>query len=214
MEPYLTEDQELEKLKAWWKSNGSAVIYGVLIGVAVVAAVKGWRMYTAQRAEAASVLYEQMMIGYGQKRNDLAQQMGGKLMQDYAATPYAGKAALFLARISFAAGDEKSTRAQLLWAVDNAREPASRHAARLRLARLMEQAGETDAAFTLVSVKETHGFESEYQEMQGDLLVAKGQTEAARAAYQAALKAMPEGSAYAGLLAMKLDNTGGAESAK
>ena len=129
-------------------------------------------------------------------------------MQDFAATPYAGKAALLLAKTSFEAGDAPSSRSQLQWAIDHATEEATRHAARLRLARIMLDQAEIESALKLIDVKDQGGFESEYQELKGDLLLKKGDMDGARRAYRQAKESLPPNSSYARILNIKLDDLG------
>ena len=68
--------------------------------------------------------------------------------------------------------------------------------------------GNKDAALALLNVKDEGGFESEYEELRGDIYLAKGQRDEARAAYREALKHLTEGSPYARILNMKLDDLG------
>jgi len=208
MSAYSSDNEELERLQAWWKTNGRAVIAGVVLGVILVFAGNYWRHYKAAQAEAASALYEQMMMNQQQGNKDAIQATGGKLMQDFASTPYAGKAALLLAKASFEAGDVASSRAQLQWAIDHATEDATRHAARLRLARIMLDQAEIEPALKLIDVKDQDGFESEYQELKGDLLVKKADMDGARRAYRQAKESLPPNSSYARILNIKLDDLG------
>lgn len=203
-----TEQEELEKLAAWWKEYGNSVIAGILLGVALLAGVRYWTHYQEERREGAAALYEQMLQDLRQHKAEAARGSGAKLLGDYAATPYAGLAALMLARQSIEAGDRPAARAHLQWALEHAADPAIVHAARLRLARMLVDAGELDAAAALANVKETAGFEAEYQELRGDLLAKQGKRAEARAAYAAALKELPSGSPYRPVLAAKLDDLG------
>ena len=43
MEPHLAEDEELQKLKTWWKSNGTSIIVGIALGIGAIAGVNGWQ---------------------------------------------------------------------------------------------------------------------------------------------------------------------------
>jgi predicted negative regulator of RcsB-dependent stress response len=208
MSVYSSDDEEWERLKAWWKANGRAVIAGVALGVVLVFAGNYWKHHKTTQAEAASVLYEQMVQNQQQGNKPTMQAIGGKLMQDFAGTPYAGKAALLLAKASFEAGDVASSRSQLQWAMDHATENATRHAARLRLARIMLDKGEIEPAIKLIDVKDQDGFESEYQELKGDLLVKKGDPDGARLAYRLAKESLPPNAPYARILSMKLDDLG------
>jgi predicted negative regulator of RcsB-dependent stress response len=214
LDPLTSEQEQLEQLKEWWKRNGIALVGGVLLGAAVVLGWNLWRNHKTGQAEAASVLYEQMMVDYKGKQKDAAEAAGAKLMQDYSATPYAGMAALYLARISFESGDRISARSQLQWAIDNAKVPATVHAARLRLGRLLESAGEYSQALKLTNIKDGGGYVSAYAELRGDLYVDQGKPKQARPEYQRALENLPRGSTYAKILQMKLDDLGESETNK
>lgn len=203
-----TEQQELEKLHAWWKKYGSALIIGVLLGVGVLLGNKYWNEYKEKRLAAASDLYADVLQDV--RKNDLkaVHAETDRLLKDYGSTPYAALGALVAAKADFDAGDKAGARRYLERALEHAADPASANAARLRLARLLASEGETKRALELLKVKNHAGYESEYQELEGDLLAGLGRTEEARAAYRAAIDALPANSAYRKILAMKLDNLG------
>ena len=207
METY-TPDDQLTNLKTWWKQYGTALIAGVVIGGLLLGGGNYWKQYKTKRAEAASLLYESLLADLQQGKSETLTATATKLMQDYAATPYAGKAALLLARARFDARDMAGTRQHLEWAMHHATEVSVQHSARLRLGRLLLDQGDAEAALALVKIKETDGFVSEYEELKGDALLAKGDRQAARRAYQAALAALVRGSSYAQALSMKRDNLG------
>jgi len=207
VDPYENDDQT-ERLKKWWSNYGRSLILGIVLGSAALGGIKYWQHYQAERAEAASQLYEQMMLSFQKRAAAGVDETGNKLMQDYAATPYAGKAALTMAKMRFDANDIETARRHLQWALDKASETATRQVARLRLARLLLDRNELDAALELTNVKDQAGFEAEFQEIKGDILTAKGRADEARAAYRAALKQLAKESPYRQVLAMKLDDLG------
>lgn len=206
MDAYNPDDQ-LANLKTWWKQYGQALIAGVIIGVLLLVGANYWKQHKVKRAETASLLYQGLLTDL-QHKPDAAAAAATKLIQDYAATPYAGKAALLLARLRFDAKDIPATREHLEWAMKNATETSVQHAARLRLGRLLLDQGDIAAAQELVKVKDMHGFTSEYEELKGDLLLAQGDRSGARRAYQAAIDSLVRGSAYGQVLNMKRDNLG------
>ncbi len=203
---HLSDDEQAERLKAWWKENGSSVIIGAIIGISVIVGVNFWRDYKTSQGESASALYEMMLGNYRAQNIAAAETTGGKIMGTYSSTPYAGKAALLLAKISFDKNDLKSAQSQLRWAIGNAIEPATVHAARLRLARVLLAEKEYALVADLIAVDEFGGFESEYKELSGDLHVVKGELDQAREAYLAAAQTVPLGSSYGDMLKMKADN--------
>lgn len=202
----LTEDEQSERLKQWWKENGVSVAIGMVLGIAVIVGVNYWRSYKAERSESASSLYTQMVEGGQSSSGDI----GRQLIEDYAGTPYAGKAALVMAKNAYENGDTDEARTHLQWALDNASDPADRTIARLRLARVLVDAGELDRADTLLSGMQAGGYESEYRELLGDLAMDRNDPDTARAEYELALEDLPEQSGFADMLNLKLDAAIGA----
>lgn len=49
MNMQLTEEEQVEALKKWWKENGTAVIVGVVIGISAVVGFWKWREYRDAR---------------------------------------------------------------------------------------------------------------------------------------------------------------------
>ena len=202
------DQEELDKLKAWWKNYGNSVVFGVLLGAAIIVGFRYWTHYTEQRLQTASVLYDRMLQDFHSKKLETARQSGESLLNDSSSTPYAGMAGLLLARMDFEAGDAAGGRKHLQWVVEHAKDAATMHAARLRLARINLDSGDKQAALALLDVKDQAGFEAEYAELKGDIYLAQGQREQARAAYREALKQLSEVSPYAPVLKMKLDDLG------
>jgi predicted negative regulator of RcsB-dependent stress response len=186
---------------------GQALIVGVIIGL-LLAGGNYWRQHKIKRAETASLLYESLLADLQQGKADAMSAVATKLMQDYEATPYAGKSALLLARQRFDAKDIAGTRTHLEWAMKNATEVAVQHSARLRLGRLHLDQGDTAVVLALVNIKDTNGFVSEYEELKADALLAQGDRDGARRAYQAAIEKTPRASLYLQTLTMKRDNLG------
>jgi len=201
-------DDQLANLKNWWKQYGNALIAGVVIGLLLLVGGNYWRQYKVKRAETASLLYDSLLADFQQGKSDAVSAAATKLMLDYEATPYAGKSALLLARLRFDAKDMAGMRAHLEWAMKNAIEASVQHSARLRLAHLLLDQGDTAAALALVNSKDANGFISEYEEIRGDVLLAQGDRDGARRAYQTAIEKLPRASSYLQALTMKRNNLG------
>jgi len=199
-------DDQVASLKNWWRQYGKSLIAGVVIGIVVLSALTYWRQYRTQQGEAASVMYDSLLFDLQQGKRENVQATAAKLMQDFSGTPYAGKAALAAARAAFDSGDLASTHKALEWAVQNARETGVQHSARLRLGRLLLDKREFDSVLKLIEVRDISGFESEYFELRGDSLLAKGERRAAQEAYQQAIDKLPSGSGHGKWLSMKRDN--------
>ena len=59
---HFAQDYETEKLKQWWKRNGTGIVAGIVIGVGGVSGIQGWRMYQDYQSGQASLVYEQMLV--------------------------------------------------------------------------------------------------------------------------------------------------------
>ena len=206
-----TDHEELEKLKEWWKNYGTALLVGVVLGLGLLFGNKYWTRYQEDQRAAASALYAQMFKQTQAAKADQARTTGKKLIDEYGRTPYAGMAALMLARLSVEANDPAAARTHLQWAIDHATDAATIHAARLRLGQLHLANREFDAALVLVR-EDAPGFEGEYSELKGDAYVGLGKPEDARAAYSAALKDLSGKAQARALVEMKLADIAGIKS--
>jgi predicted negative regulator of RcsB-dependent stress response len=185
---YETEEQELEALKKWWQQNGKLVITGVLVGVI---AIFGWRYYQdAQRKhqENASSLYALVMQS-AETHGDINEQQTrvNQLMAEYDDTPYAALSAMMLAAQQVNAGDLAKAVQQYEWVIKNASQKELQYVARLRQARLLLASQQYDAAFALINIEYPESFAALYEELKGDVHVARGEADLARAAYDKAL---------------------------
>ena len=203
IDPRYSEDEQAERLKEWWKKNGTSIIFGVVIGVGAIAGVNYWRDYTRTQSENASARFVQLLESQG----DESQQIGAELMQDYASTPYAGLSSLYRAKEYYQAGETEQAVSMLRWARDSSKQSVIKHSATLRLARILLEQDNLKEAAGLANVKQFDGFTSEYKELQGDIAMSNGDFAAARTAYEQALSELPRGSEYSDLMLLKLDHS-------
>lgn len=208
MNVYATDEEKVEALKAWWKQNGKSVIGGILIGVAVLYGGKTWLDQRHSHVETASMEYEAMMQDLNQDKKDQAAERGASILGQYSDTPYAELASLTLAKIKVDENDLVAAKANLRWAMDNAKQDEIKLIARLRLARVLNAEGNHDEAMKLIDIPNTGKFAASYAELKGDIYVAKGNNSEARTAYNLALQSLDPGSRDRHYLEMKLDDLG------
>jgi len=183
------EEAELEQLRRWWRENRLPLVAGLALGLAAIFGWQAWRAHRDARAAEASHLYEDLDKATALRKLDDATQMGERLEQDYADTPYAGVAALKLAQIAAAQNKFDEARKHLAWAAEHAKDPELRPLARLRLAQILWQLNKPQEA--LQQLQGDPGSYAElYDELRGDIELATGDRAAARAAYEQALKAL------------------------
>ncbi len=205
----LEEQEQLAELKAWWKEHGGTVILGATLALAAFGAWNGWMWYQRSQAAQAAVLYDALQKAA--RANDLKviRDTAGAILENFPRTAYAPLAALVSAKVQFQAGDPKTARAQLEWVVEHANNDQIRSIATLRLASVLLDDKEPDAALKVLEAKPHPGFEALYAMQRGDILATQKKRAEARAAYQAALEKAQPG-AVRETLRLKLDALGDA----
>lgn len=205
METYANEEERLEALQRWWKENWQSVIGGILAGIVVIVAWKMWQGNRQAVAGQASNLYQQLIMASEAKQTESAIKLGERITQQYDSTAYADFARLFVAKAKVESGDLAGAKKALEDLLAKTSDENLKHLARLRLARVMLEAGETDPAIKLLepfTPSQTGKFEGSYQELRGDLYAAANRPDEARKAYESA-KEFGEASP---LLQLKLDD--------
>lgn len=206
----LDEQERLDELKAWWKRWGTLVLIGA---AAAVAAAAGWRYWQNEQVkeslEAASA-YEKVTQSLAVNDVKGARDAGAFLADKYEKSPYAARAALLLAKQHAADKDLKGAQAQLEWAVAHSKEAAVKDLARLRLAGVQLDQKQYDDALKTLSASHSDAFAFRFDDLKGDVLLAQGKADEARAAYQVAFGKLEEDHPYRSIVELKLDALGGA----
>lgn len=215
----LEEQEQLSAIKTWWQMNGNLVTGIAVAGAVAVVSWQGWQWYQRNQGAQASAVYAAVQDAVNAQDAKKAKEAAGALLDSHAGTAYAGMAALLSAKLQVDAGDLKTARAQLAWAAANARDPALKDLARLRLAQVMVEEKAYDEALKEIEREPLEPFAARYAELRGDIHAAQNKRNEARAAYQAAIAkvdARPkEGgspaattTAFRELLQLKLDALG------
>ena len=205
MDEFESEDQQIEAIKKWWKENGASLVLGLAIGVG---GLLGWREYLSYKTDhsaQASDLYQAVQAQVVNNRLDDAHIEKANIVRaEYSDTPYAALVSMAQARYEYENGDVESAIMHLRWASDNASEGEMQHLARLRLARILIAEAQHDEAEAILSADYPAGFAAGYEELKGDLFLARGEVDQARVAYDKAIDAA-DGNASRWLLLKRQD---------
>lgn len=204
----LEEQEQLDSLKQFWKQYGGLIIALVIAALATFGGVKGWKHYQQARAEDASALF--IKLEESSRKNDVGEirKIGGELVDKYGSTVYGPMAALVMARTNYDSGDSATAAAQLQWAIDKAGDDETVAVARLRLAAIRLDEKKFDEALKLLEAKHSESLAPLYADLRGDVLVAQGKLDEARAAYKTALEKSAPASNSRNLVQIKLDALG------
>ena len=206
------EDQErIEGLKAWWGQYGTMITIVLAVALATVGANKAWNYYQLQQSQQAADLYEllkQVQTSEdAAKINDAAQ----LLMEGYASSGYASRAALIAALADVQAGNYPRAIKNLQWVIDHAKETELHDVARLRMSGILLDEGKYDEAMRILNGGHGEAFAGLYLDRKGDIQVAAQKISEARLSYQAAIDKLSKSNNYYNIVQMKLDALGESE---
>jgi predicted negative regulator of RcsB-dependent stress response len=205
---YLTDDEQAEALKSWWRENWAWVIAGIVLGVALLLGWQYYQRYLVQRAAAAATTLDQY-AGAIVSDQAKAASLFKEMMDKYQATPYSLQAQLLKAQHAVEINDLPGAETALRAVMANGKDPELGQVARQRLARVLIEQGKYDEALALLDITKAGGFVARAHEIRGDALLAKQDQTAAIAEYQAALAAYQNDSgADVSLLQIKLTDLG------
>jgi predicted negative regulator of RcsB-dependent stress response len=194
VEQYQTEEEQLETLRKWWEENGKSTIAAIVLALGAGFGWQGWQDYRQGQSEQASAVYEEMLQALNpvegavptQEQLQTGRHLANTLKDEFPRSTYARFAALHLARVAVQESNLDAAEAELRWVLESGPADEVEAVARLRLARVLSAAGEYDAAAALLA-EHSVGFEGAFAEARGDLLLARGETDAAREEFQRAL---------------------------
>lgn len=208
----LTDEEQAERIKQWWRDNGVSVVISVVVAVAAVLGWQQWQSYQQKTAASASVVYERMTnalsdvsAGSDQAGQEV-RKAADTLMSEHEGTIYADFAALTLARLAVQDGDLDAAAAELTKVVDSPAQAPLGHVARIRLARVELERERYERVAELLQQKLPGPWQGRALELKGDMRLAQDDREGAREAYSSALDALESGDRNRNRVEMKLND--------
>ena len=193
MESYRTEEEQLEALKRWWQENGRGIVIGVVLALGAGFGWQAWQKSRQQAAEAASTLYQQMLVALSAEDGQgeaSGRTLAERIRDEHRGSSYAQFAALHLARLAVNDGNLVEAEAQLRWVLAMADgDSDTAQVARLRLARVLASAGSAAQALEMLA-EPSESYRGSYAIARGDILLGEGRERDALAAFEEAASAL------------------------
>ena len=187
MADYLTDEEQAERLKAWWDKNGTSLVVALVVALAAVIGWRYYQSYSTDQANAASEAFRTYLDARA-----AAEPVDDALRvidSEHEGSAYHVFTLFYRAADQVEDEDWEEALALLERAVDLAGERNLRDAARYRAAKLLYQLDRLDAcAEQLASIK-SPGLAAQVAELSGDVAVARGDIDGARQAYRNAVAA-------------------------
>lgn len=209
VDDYLSDREQEEALRSWWRDNWRWIFGGVVLGVALLAGWRYWESRETQRGEQAAKIYADLQTALAKNDLQQADRLLTDLVQQHRGLTYAELGRLLVARAHVEAGKLDDAAPLLQAVIDSAEDDELVRVAQLRLVRVLIQQGKNDEALQRLKVEEGGGFAAQVRELRGDALFAKGDLNGARAEYAAALAANADAQIDRPTLELKLQDVGG-----
>lgn len=204
----LQEQEQLDELKHFWTRYGGIISAAVLVGLGAAAAVNGWRWYQREQSVKAAGLYEELDRAAGAQDVARAEQAFKDLSASYPGTTWAAQGGLRAAQAQTAASKPAQAQAALGWVAEHAKEAEYQWLARLRLAGLLLDAKDGDAALRRLEGSPPAEFAPLVADRRGDVLLSLGKRAEAVSAYREAWRGLAPQLDYRRLVEAKLVSLG------
>jgi predicted negative regulator of RcsB-dependent stress response len=202
------EQQQLDSLKHFWKQYGHLITWVLILALAGFAAFNGWTWYQRDRAGKAALLFEAVDKAAQAGDVEKAARAFADMKERYASTAYAQQSGLLLAKLQFDKGQADAARASLEWVATQATEKEYQLVAKLRLAGVLLDEKKYDDALKTLPTDAPPAFAALAADRRGDILLAQGKPDEARAAYRSAYDTMEPTLDYRRIVDAKLTSLG------
>ncbi len=207
MEGYISDNEQVDVIRKWWRENGKSLVLGLIIGILGLAGYRYWQDTRTLRSESASINYEELLALVNKKSFEDARKAGQIILDNYPDSTYARLAALSLAKVELGDGKIDAAKGRLQWVLDHAGSDQLASLARSRLAQLALGEGKADAAWALLEQGGlTQG--DRFAELRADILAARGKVDEAVPLYQKAQEEMVAGGGNPAVIELKLERLG------
>ncbi len=204
----LEEQEQLDQLKHFWAKYGNLISWAAIAVLVAVAGWNGWNWWQRNEAEKAAAMYDELERAVISDDAASVQAAFGQMKERLSGNVVAAQGGLLVAK-SLAGHDKPAeAREALEWVKDNAPDAGYRAIAVLRMVGIDMQAKEYDKAMALLDGDMAEEFKPLAEDRRGDLLMAQGKTEEAKAAYQKAWEGLADRADYRRLVAIKLNSLG------
>ena len=209
----LEEQEQLDQLKAFWKQYGNLVTWTLVFALAAFVGWNRWEAWQRDQSEKAASMYDEVDHAATAGDAERATRVFADMKARYPRTAFTQQAGLAAAKAEAGKGQIDAARASLAWVAEQSGDDDYRRIARLRLAGMLLDEKKYDEALKQIDAVDGIAFEALAADRRGDILLAQGKVDGAKAAYQKAWAAMDPKVDYRRLVEAKLNVLGVAPAA-
>lgn len=204
----LEEQEQIDQLKHFWAQYGNLITWALIVVLGGFAAWNGWNWWQRSQSIKAAALYDEIERAADARDADKIERALADMKDKFGGTSFAAQGAMLAAQSLFEGGKPDGAKAALSWVADSSSDDSYKAVARLRLAGVHLQAQAHDEALKVLDAPMPEAYAALAADRRGDVLMAQGKTEEAKAQYQKAWDTMNERTEYRQLVQVKLASLG------
>jgi len=194
-----SEEEQVDKLKKWWDSNGKQIIAGAVLGLA---GIFGWNYYVDYQ-DSQALNARALYLSYASDSANVGAY--DKLIKDHPSSSYADQATLLMAKYLFEA-ENYSLALDALKPLMSRENSVIASTAALRSASLYLELGQHQEALAVLNMDNANEFSGIFYNLAGDVYLDLGNNEEARNSYALAIENITDNSSLSQLIQIKLDD--------
>lgn len=188
MSVYMTEEEQLERIKKWWQRYNGIITVTLSIVLLAMAGFKYWNWHQEKVTQQASNAYEHLMLAFSNQDNKSVRGYASELINNYGNTVYADAARLTLAKLYVAREKYPRAQAELSYVASHSKMTVLADVAKIRLARLYSSEKAYDKALDELATIQDAIYTPVVNELRGDIYAAKGHYKQAISYYHKAIQ--------------------------
>ncbi|MDX1669498.1 MAG: tetratricopeptide repeat protein [Limnobacter sp.] len=200
----LEEEEQINKLKAFWASYGNFILTVLIIVFGTFAANNGYKWYQARQSNQSVLAYEKTERASQEGNIELLKKVQGTLLNEHSGSPYAQRGAVLAAQAFYDAGEIEEAKTSLNWVIEHGDLNEYVSSARLTLSGLLIDEEKYEEATALLKDKAGEGFEGLFLDRQGDIMALSGKPDQARSLYEASLEKLQSDSPWRSVVERKI----------
>lgn len=209
-----SDEEQIQLIKNWWKENGTSLLIGVGLALAIVFGWKAWQQHQAEQKYQASLLYQQALNLVAaatqpdapETQRATAEFKIEELQKQFPDTAYAQLGQLLKARLLMEQNKAAEAESLLTGLATKVSDPGIRTLIKGRIALAQAAQGKLDEALAQLDAGAESPYYPQQQELRGDILKMKGDRTGARKAYEAAREALTKAGFSTQLVDLKLED--------
>jgi predicted negative regulator of RcsB-dependent stress response len=194
-----SEEEQVDKLKKWWDSNGKQIIAGAVLGLA---GIFGWNYYVDYQ-DSQALNARALYLSYASDSANVGAY--DKLIKDHPSSSYSDQATLLMAKYLFEA-ENYSLALDALKPLMSRENSVIASTAALRSASLYLELGQHQEALAVLNMDNANEFSGLFYNLAGDVYLDLGNNEEARNSYALAIENITDNSSLSQLIQIKLDD--------